>query len=239
MKEQKISSWIKQKIHESGSKGIAVGLSGGIDSSVIAVLSKKAAGENVIGVIMPCHSNPKDTEHAKLLANKFGIKTETVDLLPVYEKMLSSIPEKESKIAKANLKARLRMATLYYIANAHNYLVAGTGNKTEIMIGYFTKYGDGGIDMEPIGDLYKTEVRKLAKDLEIPDEIIDKPPSAGLWEGQTDEDEMGITYEELDNILEAIEKDETEKIDKEKLEKVKEMIQKSEHKRHVPPVCKL
>ncbi len=236
---EKISSWIKQKMTESGSKGIVLGLSGGIDSSVIAVLSQKAVGKNLIGVIMPCNSNPNDIEHAKLLVEKFRIKTETANLDPLYEKMLEMLPVTDNKIAKANLKARLRMSTLYYIANTHNYLVAGTGNKTEIMIGYFTKYGDGGIDMEPIGDLYKTEVTELAKGLGIPDEIINKAPSAGLWEGQTDEDEMGITYEELDKILQAIESGDTSGIEKQKLEKVKEMIRKSEHKRNVPLVCKL
>jgi len=235
----KISSWIKQKIQEANSKGVVVGLSGGIDSSVIAILSQKAVGDNVIGVMMPCDSNPTDMEHAKILAENFNIKTEIIDLEPIYEKMLSSLSRTENRIAKANLKARLRMATLYYIANANNYIVAGTGNKTEIMIGYFTKYGDGGIDIEPIGDLYKTEVRKIAKELGIPDEIINKPPSAGLCVDQTDEDEIGITYEELDKILQRIESGDTSKIETEKLEKVKEMVRKSEHKREVPPICKL
>lgn len=239
MSVQKIAGWIKSEVREAGAKGIVVGLSGGIDSSVVAVLSKMGMGENVIGVIMPCNSNPMDLEHAVKLSDKFGIKTIIINLEDSYNALLKTLPKSEKKIAGANLKPRLRMAALYYVANMHNYLVAGTGNKTEIMIGYFTKYGDGGVDIEPIGDLYKTDVRKIAWELGIPDGIIEKPPSAGLWEGQTDENEMGITYDELDKILKAIEKGRTEGLDKEKLKKVREMIRKSEHKRHVPKTCKI
>lgn len=229
---EKISGWIKERVKESGAKGIVVGLSGGIDSSVVAVLSKNALGNNILGVIMPCHSNPSDTEHAKTLVKKFGIKSEFVDLTPIYDFIIKIFPS-GSGIAKANLKPRLRMLTLYYFANTNGYLVAGTGNKSEEMVGYFTKYGDGGVDIIPIGDLFKKDVRALAQELGVPKEIIDKPPSAGLWEGQTDEKEMGITYEQLDSILQK--NDFRGELGK----KVKTMMEKSEHKRRVPEVCKL
>jgi NAD+ synthase len=232
MNSEKIANWINEKVKEAGAKGVVIGLSGGVDSSVVAVLSKKAVGNNVLGVIMPCHSNPSDTEHAKTLANKFGIKTQTVDLAPLYDMILKTFPS-GNDIAKANLKPRLRMLTLYYFANTNGYLVAGTGNKSEEMVGYFTKYGDGGVDILPIADLLKKDVRALAHELDVPEEIIEKPPSAGLWNGQTDEKEMGITYEQLDSILQK--NDFRGNLGK----KVKAMMEKSEHKRRPPEVCKL
>lgn len=232
MISEKISDWIKEKVREVGAKGVIVGLSGGVDSSVVAVLSKKALGGNVLGIIMPCHSNPTDMEHAKTIAKKFGIKTQIVNLTPLYDFILKTFPP-GSDMAKANLKPRLRMVTLYYFANMYGYLVVGTGNKSEEMVGYFTKYGDGGVDILPIGDLLKKEVRTLARELGIPKEIIYKPPSAGLWDGQTDEREMGITYEQLDSILEK------NNFSGELGKKVSEMIRKSEHKRNPPEVCKL
>jgi NAD+ synthase len=129
------------------------------------------------------------------------------------------------------------MASLYALAQAHGYLVAGTGNKSEIAVGYFTKYGDGGVDVEPLGDLYKSQVRLLAGELGIPQAIIDRPPSAGLWRGQTDEKEMGLTYEELDRTLIAIELGKTEQVDPALLDKVQRMIETSSHKRSTPPIC--
>ena len=144
---------------------------------------------------------------------------------------------KASNLAKANLKPRLRMLVLYYFANKLNYLVCGTGNKSEIMAGYFTKHGDGATDILPIGDLLKKEVRKLAKELGIPEHIITKPPTAGLWPGQTDEGEMGITYPELDDILERLENKRKQVLPKKKVDKVKEMIKSSEHKRQGPKIC--
>jgi NAD+ synthase len=146
---------------------------------------------------------------------------------------------KARKLVQANLKPRLRMITLYYFANKLNYLVCGTGNKTELSVGYFTKYGDGGVDLLPIGDLLKRQVRQLARELKVPEYIITKAPTAGLWPGQTDEGEMGITYPELDDILERIEKKRRQVIAKKKLEKVKKMIKCSEHKRVGPNICQM
>ncbi len=234
MNSEKISNWIKEKVNHAGAKGIVVGLSGGIDSSVVAVLSKKAMGNNVLGVIMPCNSNPKDIEHAKVFAKKFGIKTQVVDLSPIFDMLMKMLPQ-GNDIARANLKPRLRMLTLYYFANSLGYLVAGTDNRTESFIGYFTKYGDGGVDILPISHLLKTDVRRLAAELGVPKEIIDKPPSAGLWDGQTDEKEMGITYEQLDAIIEGIESGNTLGMNPKLVEKVKRMHASTEHKRRLPP----
>jgi len=230
-----ISEWMKQQVADSGLNGIAVGLSGGIDSAVVAVLAKQAMDENMVAVIMPCGSDPEDAEHALLCAKRFDIETEFVDLTGVYTSLQEQLPE-GSDLADANLKPRLRMLTLYYIANARNYLVAGTGNRTELTVGYFTKYGDGGVDMLPIGSLLKIEVRELANELDIPEEIINKPPSAGLWKGQTDEGEMGVTYEELDRIIARAEKGNFTPHTKTE-EHVVSMINHSQHKKQLPPVC--
>jgi NAD+ synthase len=232
----KIADWIRNQVSESGQNGIAVGLSGGIDSSVVAVLAKKAMGDNVLGVLMPCESNPEDGDHALLLAKEFDIDTEFIDLTPVYQLFKEQLPS-GSQLADANLKPRLRMSTLYYIANIHRYLVAGTGNRSELEIGYFTKYGDGGADILPIGNLLKIEVRELAEDLGIPQEIIAKPPSAGLWEGQTDENEMGFTYEELDKVIAKAEKEGYTPQTKTE-QTIIEMMKSSRHKRSLPPIYK-
>jgi len=230
----KISTWIRAKVQESGAKGVIVGLSGGIDSSLVAVLSKRAMGDNLLGLIMPCHSIPADIDHAEMLAKKFSITTKTIDLAPVNDLMLKVLPEGNA-MARANLRPRLRMMTLYYFANSLGYLVAGTDNKTESFTGYFTKYGDGGVDILPISHLLKRQVRALARALGVPEEIITKPPSAGLWEGQTDEGEMGITYEELDTIIAGIESGNTEGLNPALVEKARRMHAASDHKRRLPP----
>jgi len=233
-----ISAWIKEKVEEAGAEGVVLGLSGGVDSSLTAALAKKALGDKVLGLLMPCHSDPTDLEHARLVADKFGIETEYVDLGPVFDRLMASLP-RGSDLAVANLKPRLRMATLYYFANSRNYLVAGTGNKSELTVGYFTKYGDGGADLLPLGDLLKCQVRGLARELGVPEEIIAKLPSAGLWPGQTDEGEMGITYDELDRTIAAMEKGDTSDCDETILKRVKAVGAASEHKRQPIPICKI
>lgn len=235
---EQISGWIAEQVRGAKAEGIVLGLSGGVDSAVTAALAKKALGDKVLGVHMPCHSDPTDLEHARLLADKFDIETEYVDLSPVFDSLMASLP-KGSDLAAANLKPRLRMATLYYFANSRNYLVAGTGNKSELTVGYFTKYGDGGADILPLGDLLKSQVRELARELGVPEEIIAKPPSAGLWAGQTDEGEMGITYDELDRTIAAIEKGDTSGCDESVLEQVRAMRAASEHKRQPIPICRI
>jgi NAD+ synthase len=231
----------------AGAKGLVVGLSGGIDSACTAALAQRAMGKAALGVLMPCYSDPIDAQYAALAASTLQLETVTVDLGPVYDSMVAALPkittlsrEDESiRIARANIKPRLRMNALYFISNALNYLVAGTGNKSELMVGYFTKYGDGGVDMEPLGDLYKGQVRQLARALGIPQPIIDRPPTAGLWPGQTDEDEMGITYDRLDATLAAIEAGETGNVEPALLLRVEKLIAASEHKRNPPPFYRI
>ena len=235
---EQISGWIAERVREAKAEGIVLGLSGGVDSALTAALAKKALGEKVLGLLMPCHSDPTDLEHARLVATKFDIETEYVDLGPVFDRLMASLP-RGSDLAVANLKPRLRMATLYYFANSRNYLVAGSGNKSELTVGYFTKYGDGGADLLPLGDLLKYQVRELARELGVPEEIIAKPPSAGLWAGQTDEGEMGITYDELDRTIASIEKGDTRDCDEATVERVKAMMTTSEHKRRFMPICEI
>jgi NAD+ synthase len=229
-----ISLWIKQQVQAAGAKGIVLGISGGLDSAVVAALAKMAVGNNMLSILMPCHSSPDASYHAKLVADAFSIPTATVDLTTVYDQFLKVLPEEEG-MAVANLRPRLRMSTLYYFAQARGYLVAGTGNKSEVMTGYFTKWGDSGVDMLPIADLYKTEVRELAKELSIPDEIITKAPTADLWAGQTDEHELGITYQELDQILVALETGVLNGHDPNKIEHVRKLVHVSQHKRNSIP----
>ncbi len=235
---ERISSWVSEQVKNAGAAGVVVGISGGLDSAVVAVLAKKALGDNVLGLIMPCHSRPEDEKDAILVADTFHIRRERVDLSPVYDLLLKQLPE-AGELCKANLKPRLRMTTLYYFANKMNYLVAGTGNKSEIFVGYFTKYGDGGVDLLPIGDLTKTQVRKLAEQLQIPQRIIDRPPSAGLWKEQTDEEEMKIRYKDLDKIITALEEGKEPKANKSQVSYVKGMIARSKHKRCPPPIFHL
>jgi len=188
---------------------------------------------------------PHGCRRCLFVASQFGIKTERIDLEAVCGKFIEVLPL-GNKLASANLKPRLRMLTLYYYANNLNYLVAGTGNKSELMVGYFTKYGDGGVDILPIGGLVKAKVRELAEELGIPKEIIDKPPSAGLWDGQTDEEEIGITYEDLDKGILALEsgspgtgmtKNQAHMvIDSHILSKVENLIKVSAHKRTLPQI---
>jgi len=239
-----ISTWMAARVREAGARGLVVGLSGGVDSAVVAVLAQRAAGEHLLGVLMPCHSLLEDGELARLLARTFGIETLTVDLAPAYDALLATLPpgsdrsteRSRQSLARANLKPRLRMTTLYYLANERNYLVAGTGNRSEVIVGYYTKYGDGGVDLEPLGGLLKTQVWDLARELGVPDVIVDRAPSAGLWRGQTDEGEMGITYAALDRTLVALEQGDTRDIDPATLAKVQGMIARSAHKRALPPI---
>lgn len=230
---EEISGWIKEQIEGAGARGAVLGLSGGVDSAVTAVLCKRVT--DVVGLIMPIHSDPLDEEYASLLAKEFDIQIRRVDLSPVYDALVKVLPD-PTGLPVANLKPRLRMATLYYFANRENRLVVGTGNKSEIMMGYFTKYGDGGVDIMPLGGLLKRQVRELARELGIPPRIIAKPPSAGLWAGQTDEGELGITYNELDQILTALESGGTLDFDPQLADRVKRQMAETKHKRVPIPI---
>jgi NAD+ synthase len=234
-----IVSWLREYAAQAGAAGYVIGLSGGIDSACTAVLCQRAMGEHVLGVLMPCHSAPEDASMAQLVATSFALPTVTVDLGPPFDALLAALSPGISALAQANAKARLRMTTLYALGQTHGYLVAGTGNKSELAIGYFTKYGDGGVDLEPLGQLYKWQVRQLARELGIPQPVIDRPPTAGLWAGQTDEDEMGISYAELDATLAAIETGQPDDVDQALLAQVQGMITASAHKCSMPPACPL
>jgi NAD+ synthase len=202
-----LTNWLKQQLDNSGQKGYVIGLSGGIDSAVVAVLCKRACPDNTLGVVMPCFNDKKDAEDAELAARLFDIPYVTVPLDDTYRLLAETLTGKrleeldKKDINLANLKPRLRMATLYFFANQRKGLVAGTGNRSELAIGYFTKYGDGGVDVLPIGNLLKYQVREVAICLGIPQKIIDRRPSACLWEGQEDAGELGFTYDELDHYL--------------------------------------
>ncbi|GAB6088139.1 NAD(+) synthase [Alkaliphilus crotonatoxidans] len=238
-----VVGWLRDQVKEAGAKGLVVGISGGIDSAVVANLIYRAFPENSLGVLLPISSNPKDVEDGTAVAEKAGIKYITVDLSQekglVADKVTEQLKdnglydEKRQRIMDANLRARLRMSTLYAVANNLNYLVAGTDNAAEVYTGYFTKYGDGGVDILPISTLKKYEVYEWAKVLGVPQSVLDRKPSAGLWEGQTDEAEMGTTYALIDAFLEG----------KEIPEKDREIIERlhriSEHKRVMPPAPSL
>ena len=235
---EKLTLWIRDRVLAAGCKGVVLGMSGGLDSSVLAVLCYRAFPQSMLGVIMPCYSSQEDREHALATASKFSIPTQTVVLDTVFDTLLQALPGDKgdpalSRLAEANLKPRLRMLTLYYFANQLKYMVVGAGNRSELAVGYFTKYGDGGVDIMPLGNLVKGQVRELARFLGIPQQIIDKPVSAGLWQGQTDEAEMGFTYDELDRYLV------TGEVSDELKGKIKSMIATSDHKRQPPPIASL
>ncbi len=230
---ERLVTWLQEQVAAAGSRGTVVGLSGGIDSAVVAGLCKRAFGDSVLGVIMPCHSSSQDAADAQVVADAFRIQSRTVALDEVYDQFLATLrqgfQQEPTPLALANLKPRLRMITLYWHANSLGYLVVGTGNRSEATVGYFTKYGDGGVDLQPIANSVKSEVRELAEYLGVPQPIIDKAPSAGLWSGQTDETEMGFTYEVLDRYIL------TGEAEPAVAARVDEMNRRSEHKRQLPP----
>lgn len=226
----------------SRAKGVVLGLSGGIDSGLVAALACEALGpDRVLGIMLPVDEkkDAKNIKDARMLAEKLTMNYEIFELkqaMAAYESF------KLDRVSMGNLTARLRMVTWYAKANQENRLVLGTGNKTEITIGYFTKYGDGGVDILPIGELYKTNVWDLSRQLGLPEKIVKKVPTAGLWQGQTDEGEIGITYPELDTILFLmLEKRMTEEeiiewgLSKSKVQKVISMMNQSKHKRELLP----
>lgn len=226
--------WMQEKVKEAHADGVIIGISGGIDSAVVAGLAKKAFPNNCYGLILPCHSHSIDQELGEKLCQQFDIPYQVVDLSATYETMIQSFEnnfqtseKKAYKDAKSNTKVRLRMVTLYAYAQSKNYLVLGTDNADEWYIGYFTKHGDGGVDLAPIIHLTKGQVIEVAKSLNVLEDIIKRPPTAGLYDGQTDEDEIGVSYADLDKHLQGIE------IDSHKKERLLHLHKISEHKRHI------
>jgi NAD+ synthase len=244
-----IVDWLQRRLTAASARGFVVGLSGGVDSAVVVRLCQLAAPGHVTGVIMPCGSDPRDEADALLVAEQFDVAIAKIDLEPAYDTLvgdlrttLNDLPadvvgttrsgtDGTAKIALANIRPRLRMVTLYFFANSLNYLVAGTGNRSELTIGYFTKHGDGGVDVLPIGHLFKSDVRQVAKDLGIPPSIIDKAPSAGLWPGQMDEAELGFAYADLESYLAKG----PEGVSPALALRLERAIRSSEHKRSMPP----
>ncbi|NKQ39720.1 MAG: NAD+ synthase [Methanosarcinales archaeon] len=245
--KNKIIEFIRNKINESNASGAIIGLSGGIDSTLVAHLTVEALGkDSVIGIHLPDSNlvRNEDKLDAEKQAKSLGIEFKTIDISEILNSFMDVIPDgnQSDNRTKGNLKARIRMAILYFYANSFNKMVIGTGNRTEILLGYYTKYGDGGVDILPIGNLYKTEVRALSRYLGISEEIISKAPSAGLWEGQTDEEELGLSYELIDQMLIAYENNENltiiqknKEISDVKFNNILSRIPLNLHKRKTPP----
>jgi len=239
--EERIIDFIRKALKKTGLRGGIMGISGGIDSSVTACLVKKALGKKAIFLCLTFIKSCPLKDNVSLLEKKIKTKIKRIYLGDIYENFLKILPEGD-EIAKGNLKPRLRMATLYYFANLYNLLVIGTTNKSEMEIGFFTKFGDGGVDVEPIADLYKTEVIEMAKRLKLPKEIIETVPTADLWPGQTDEKEIGLNYQKLDTILKLLNQDFKKKeislltdISENKIKKILERKKKNVHKLSLPP----
>jgi NAD+ synthase len=241
-----IAAWLDARMQAAGARGFVVGLSGGIDSAVVVRLCQMAAHNHILGVLLPCYSQPQDEEDARLVAKAFSIPTVRVALEKPYDALQESlhtaikglphevhVVDIKQQLPEANIKPRLRMSTLYFIANSLNYLVVGTGNRSEITLGYYTKYGDGGVDLLPIGGLFKSEVRQLARDIGVPAAVIDKAPSAGLWIGQTDEAEMGFSYEALEQYLQHG----RSAVPATVADRIEQLRAASDHKRALPPIA--
>lgn len=239
-KIEKTVEWLRQKVKEANCRGLIVGVSGGIDSAVVTYLIKKAFPNNSMGVIMSIKSNPNDRLDALKVINGCEVEYLDLDLTTEQEGILDKVitnlkdknlyKEENLRMTDANLRARTRMATVYTIANNLGYLVVGTDNAAEIHTGYFTKYGDGGVDLVPLANLTKREVYEWAKILKVHEDIINKAPSAGLWEGQTDENEMGTTYNYIDDIVEG----KFENVPKKDRAIIDRLHRISEHKRNTP-----
>jgi len=237
----------RRLVESSKASGVVLGVSGGLDSSTTAFLLAKAlGGEKVYAVSLPEEglSNPEDVEDARMLAERLGLNFFKVEISELTRRFFSLVPvfDEAAQVANGNVKARVRMCILYYFANRFNLLVAGTGNRSELLTGYFTKYGDGASDFLPLGALYKTQVKQLAAHLGVPEKIILKTPTAGLWANQTDEEELGVKYEVLDLILHGlidlgltISQVASElSIPESLVERVKSMVEASQHKRRPP-----
>jgi len=238
---------MRRQLVSAGARGFVVGLSGGVDSAVVLRLAQLAAPHATLGLMLPCHSDPRDEEDAAMVAAHFSAPTQRIDLSGPYDVLMASLQPAVQSIPKhiaqaptadphhaqlppANVKPRLRMTTLYFAANSLGYLVAGTGHRAELAVGYFTKYGDGAADVLPLGRLLKSDVRALARELGVPPAIAERPAGAGLWTGQNDEQEMGFTYIELERYL----NDGPQAVSPALAMKIERLMRASEHKRRLP-----
>lgn len=239
-----ITRFLQDHLKRAGSAGVVVGISGGVDSAATAAVCVEALGrDQVLGIRMPSdESDPEDARLGTVVCEHLDIEAIERDITPIVAGLEEALQFKPDPYVHGNAKARARMMFLYAEAQGRNRLVCGTGNKSELLVGYFTKHGDGGVDLEPLGDLYKTQVYELARHLGMPDEVIQRPPTAGLHPGQTDEEDLGMPYDEVDRILKGFELNaspervaERTGLDLEAVRRVERMVRTSEHKRH-PPV---
>ncbi|MFB6245935.1 MAG: NAD+ synthase [Candidatus Nanohaloarchaea archaeon] len=238
---EKLGSFLQRKLEETGSEGYVVGVSGGIDSALTLKVAVEAVGkENVHAWILPAApSTEENVSDARELCRELGVETREVDIEPVVKKFGETAGFDLEEETMGNIRARARMVYQYIDANENRMLVLGTGNRTEYLLGYFTKFGDGAVDLRLLEDLYKTEVRELARHIGLDEKFIEKEPTAGLWHGQTDEDELGTSYETLDTVLEHLvdrelsveETAEETGIDREEVKRIQQMHRNSGHKR--------
>jgi NAD+ synthase len=237
---EKTIDWMVEKVKDARAEGLVLGVSGGIDSAVCAFMIQRAFPKKSLGLILPCKSGMQDVEDAQAVVKACSLDSEIIDLSAQHDELLSNaltaisargtaLTAERQKMADANLRARLRMCTIYSFANALNYLVIGTDNAAELYTGYFTKYGDGAVDLLPLANLTKRGVRIWAKELGIPQQVIEKAPSAGLWVGQTDEEELGVGYNDIDDYLEGREIADAAK------RRIESLHRMTQHKREMPP----
>lgn len=241
-----ITNFIEETIDDAGVDGAVIGLSGGIDSTLTAYLATEALGaDRVYGLVLPSTVNPDESmSDAERVAETLNIGYDVIEISPIVDAFFTAYPAGEDdQMAAGNVRVRTRAVLNYFVANTRNAIVLGTGNRSEGLTGYFTKYGDQAVDCNPIGNLYKRQVRQLARHIGVPDDLVEKAPSAEMWTGQTDETEMGVTYDLLDAVLVLhidgpLSKHATAKtlaVDVSAIERVEELYRQSEHKRHMPP----
>lgn len=243
-----VTSFVSRSVEEAGAESAVVGVSGGLDSATTLHVAARALGpDRVQAVFMPGPTSPSEDEQlARAAADAAGVELATVAIEPGLEGLTGELDVGLDATARGNLQARLRMCVLYAYANARQGLVLGTGNRSELLTGYFTKHGDGAADLLPIGDLYKTQARRVAEELGVPEAILERPPTAGLWEGQTDEDELGLPYAQLDVVLAGLEREAGDEaiakeadVDTETIAEIRERVAGSQHKRATPPVAEI